>query len=80
MMRMWTNFAISGSPNNPVSLENVYPGLHWPEFGAGKGQYLDIEPRMSANSRGERLAARADRFWNKIVPDLQASTRGNICL
>jgi len=63
------------SPNSPANLQTLYPGLQWEEFTSGRSNYLEIEPRMSENSSRTGLAARADHFWNNLVPEAQEDSR-----
>ncbi|KAL4224436.1 Cocaine esterase [Mactra antiquata] len=76
VMRMWTNFAKSGNPNHPVSLQSLYD-VTWPEYDRTDEYYLEINDKMSATSAKKRLNARAIEFWNNLIPDVQQFSKAN---
>ncbi|KAL4226243.1 Carboxylesterase 5A [Mactra antiquata] len=74
VMTMWTNFAKSGNPNYPVSLQPLYD-VTWPEYDGTDEKYLVIDENMTPSSVKQRLAARAVEFWNNVLPAVQTYSK-----
>lgn len=62
MMKMWTNFAKTGNPNNPIPLRHS-----WPKYTTDQGQYLALRPNITVNMkmRPEKMA-----LWNTYLPNI----------
>nr|XP_013806526.1 PREDICTED: neuroligin-2-like [Apteryx mantelli mantelli] len=75
VMTYWTNFAKTGSPNQPVPQDtkfihtkpNRFEEVVWTKFNSKDKQYLHIglKPRVRDNYRANKVA-----FWLELVPHL----------
>lgn len=63
----------SSDPNKPIDPQSVYEELIWPPFDKNSQSYLEISPHMDGASVKNRLAARATKFWNDLLPKIQSS-------
>ncbi|XP_031551374.1 neuroligin-4, Y-linked-like [Actinia tenebrosa] len=65
VIKIWTNFAKSGDPNNPESIPTP-----WPKYDLNNQQYVAFKPTMviEDNLRSEYVA-----FWNNFVPEVERS-------
>ncbi|KAL4226168.1 hypothetical protein ACF0H5_014155 [Mactra antiquata] len=60
---LWTNFAKSGDPTQPVDV-----GTQWPEYTLGSELYLNISQQFSI---GRRLFERPYNLWTDVLPSLK---------
>ena len=71
MMKLWTNFAKTGNPNNNQPPED-HAVVDWPKYTAVNQSYLAIgvDPKVQQKPRPEKMA-----FWNEFLPKLVSATR-----
>ncbi|XP_037075227.1 acetylcholinesterase-like [Pollicipes pollicipes] len=70
MMRYWANFAKTGNPNRGSA--NLWTTDYWPEYKAYDKKYLTLASNSSEVGIGLRL--RKCAFWNKHLPQINATT------
>ncbi|XP_053386443.1 acetylcholinesterase-like [Mercenaria mercenaria] len=69
VITMWTNFAKTGNPNTPMSL-NTLGSRSWPAYDVPGEKYLEISSKLTEVK--QRLRAEQVVFWNNLLPEMQA--------
>ncbi|XP_053386035.1 neuroligin-4, Y-linked-like [Mercenaria mercenaria] len=69
VITMLTNFAKTGNPNTPMSL-NTLGSRSWPAYDVPGEKYLEISSKLTEVK--QRLRAEQVVFWNNLLPEMQA--------